>query len=47
MFSIPYDDEADLEKTIAELYWEMNFAANLDQCFIEMQIREEATGRRW
>ncbi|MBW4552122.1 MAG: tyrosine-type recombinase/integrase [Aphanocapsa sp. GSE-SYN-MK-11-07L] len=44
---IPYEDEADLERTIAELYWEMDFAADLDQCFIEAQIREEATGRRW
>ncbi|MBW4550783.1 MAG: tyrosine-type recombinase/integrase [Aphanocapsa sp. GSE-SYN-MK-11-07L] len=44
--SIPYADEADLERTIAELGWEMEFAADLDQCFIEAQIREEATGRR-
>jgi integrase/recombinase XerD len=43
--SIPYEDEADLERTIAELYWEMDFTADLDQCFIEAEIREEATGR--
>jgi integrase/recombinase XerD len=44
---IPYEDEADLERTIAELTWEMEFAADLDQCLIEVQIREEATGRGW
>jgi hypothetical protein len=44
---IPYEDEADLERTIADLYWEMEFAADLDQCFIEAELREAGSDRQW
>jgi len=45
--TIPYEDEADLDKTVYDLISEMAMEADDRHCFIETHLYENGTERQW